>query len=240
MADVKINGKTYENVSAVNLPLADGSGFATFGGAYDRFWDAFQQNGSRTNYQYGFGGSGWNAESFRPKYSIVPTNAGQMFAYATNLNVSMPEHLALLGVDLDFSKTTSFSEAFLFSTIKELGVVDTRSAAYLTYAFRYAQSLKTIQNLILKDDGSQTFAANTFQYASALENLTITGVIGTSGIDVSTCNALTHDSLMNIVNALKDYSGSGSAHTIVFGSTNKAKLTSAELDVATNKGWTVS
>lgn len=30
MADVKINGKTYENVSAVNLPLADGSGFAAF------------------------------------------------------------------------------------------------------------------------------------------------------------------------------------------------------------------
>ena len=30
MADVKINGKTYANVNAVNLPLADGSGFATF------------------------------------------------------------------------------------------------------------------------------------------------------------------------------------------------------------------
>ncbi len=30
MADIKINGKTYENVSAVNLPLADGSGFAAF------------------------------------------------------------------------------------------------------------------------------------------------------------------------------------------------------------------
>ncbi|MBE6739702.1 MAG: hypothetical protein E7565_05230, partial [Ruminococcaceae bacterium] len=31
---------------------------------YDTFWDNYQQNGNRTNYENAFAGYGWNAETF--------------------------------------------------------------------------------------------------------------------------------------------------------------------------------
>lgn len=58
---------------------------------------------------------------------------------------------------------------------------------------------------------------------------------------------LTHESLMNIINNLYDlkvaYSASGSTlytQRLMLGSTNIAKLTSTEIAIATDKGWTVS
>ena len=48
---------------------------------------------------------------------------------------------------------------------------------------------------------------------------------------------LTHDSLMSIINNLGTVS---SSQTLTIGNTNLAKLTSDEIAVATNKGWTVA
>ena len=57
---------------------------------------------------------------------------------------------------------------------------------------------------------------------------------------VSTCDKLTHDSLMSIINGLYDIASLGIKTQQVFlGSTNLAKLTSEEIAIATNKGWTV-
>lgn len=52
---------------------------------------------------------------------------------------------------------------------------------------------------------------------------------------------LTHDSLMNVINNLYDIKTKGcKAQQLVLGSTNIAKLTSEEIAIATEKGWTVS
>lgn len=52
---------------------------------------------------------------------------------------------------------------------------------------------------------------------------------------------LTHDSLMNVINNLYDIKTKGcDAQGLVLGSSNMAKLTSEEIAIATNKGWTVS
>lgn len=59
---------------------------------------------------------------------------------------------------------------------------------------------------------------------------------------------LTHESLMSIINNLYDLNlaydvaNGGTLYTqqLTLGSTNLAKLTSAEIAIATNKGWTVS
>ena len=39
--------------------------------AYDDFWDAFQENGSRTDYFAAFSGKAWTDSIFKPKYDIV-------------------------------------------------------------------------------------------------------------------------------------------------------------------------
>lgn len=67
-------------------------------------------------------------------------------------------------------------------------------------------------------------------------------------IDLSTCTNLTHDSLKSVIdnlydlNLTYDVANGGTLYTqkLVFGSTNLAKLTQTEIQIATNKGWTVS
>jgi len=60
-------------------------------------------------------------------------------------------------------------------------------------------------------------------------------------LDLSTCTALTHDSLMSVINKLYDLTGNGKkTQKLILGSTNLAKLTAEEIQIATDKGWTVS
>ena len=60
-------------------------------------------------------------------------------------------------------------------------------------------------------------------------------------LDLASCYKLTHESLMNVINNLYDIKAKGcKAQQLVLGSTNIAKLTSEEIAIATEKGWTVS
>ena len=67
-------------------------------------------------------------------------------------------------------------------------------------------------------------------------------------LDLSSCSKLTHDSLMNVINNLYDLNATydvangGTLYNqrLMLGATNMAKLTAAEIEIATNKGWTVS
>lgn len=103
----------------------------------------------------------------------------------------------------------------------------------ISYMFRSASALKTIRQIELLCDITDAGGAFT---CKSLENIIFTGT-GRICADVnfSVCTKLTHDSLLSIINALSD----SSAHTLTIGSVNKAKLTAAELAVATDKGWTV-
>ena len=83
------------------------------------------------------------------------------------------------------------------------------------------------------------YYGNEFTYAE-IENLNATGVIANNKLDFSTCVNLTHDSLMSIINILKDFSDTGETRHITFGEVNLAKLTDAEKAIATQKGWTLS
>ncbi|MBO5955586.1 MAG: hypothetical protein J6Q10_02165, partial [Clostridia bacterium] len=70
----------------------------------------------------------------------------------------------------------------------------------------------------------------------------ITGKIGKNGFSVSDSKKLSYDSLMSIINALKDYSTdtSGTTYTVTLGTTNLAKLTNEEKAIATQKGWSLA
>lgn len=60
-------------------------------------------------------------------------------------------------------------------------------------------------------------------------------------LDLSSCNNLTHDSLMNVINKLYDIKTRGcQPQQLILGTTNLAKLTEEEIAIATNKGWDVS
>lgn len=58
---------------------------------YDRFWDAFQDNGNRTDYEKTFFHSFWNDTTYNPKYPIVASvTASQMFDSARITDTKVP------------------------------------------------------------------------------------------------------------------------------------------------------
>ena len=201
------------------------------------FWDAYQVNGTLTNYNNAFYGERWTEATFKPKYSIVPTSAIEMFRLST-LNIDLASLCSNLNIKLDFSKCTSKTYLFYYSKFVRLPEINLTSVSNLgEREFGEMRSLVTIDKLIIKSDGSQRFA-NTFTNDNKLENLTIEGTIGQNGFNVQWC-PLTHDSLMSIINALQDKTGVSGSWTVTLGPNNIAKLTSEELKIAENKGWVV-
>ena len=60
-------------------------------------------------------------------------------------------------------------------------------------------------------------------------------------LNLSTSPKLTHDSLMNVINGLYDIKTKGcNPQQLILGSTNLAKLSSEEVAIATERGWSVS
>ena len=205
---------------------------------YDAFWDAIQQNGTKKRYQSTFDSSAWNDKVFKPKYDIRPTTAKEMFRAArfTDLKACFENS----GVVLDTSDCTDFDMTFYYGTYGHIPEIDTRSATNLLSIFCGADA-HTIDKWILKDDGSQKFNQNTFTHNS-LKNLVVEGVIGQNQLSFANCTNLTHDSLLSILNALKDYSDYTGSTTwkITLGSQNIAKLTDEDKEIASSKGWVIA
>lgn len=231
---------------------------------YDLFWDKFQKNGTRTDYQYAFANWVSSEEIFKPKYDIKPVGGAQRMFHGFQTSVSLPDVCEECGIVMDFSKVTSF-EYFMYNycAISRIGIVDCSSVTNLNRAFLMASSLKTIDKLIVHE--GITSYTDCFANAIKLQNITIEGTIAGTGFSVSSHSELTHDSLFGkiatqeqrdagknillfngeyyyggIIIALKDYSGTTTTKTVTLGATNLAKLTDAEKAIATQKGWSLA
>lgn len=209
------------------------------------FWGVLQNYGNPQRYAYAF--YGWNRDIFYPQYNIVcEGNMGSMFRFFES-NSSTPFDLSArlkeCGVVLDTSQaTTGTAYTFYYSSFSKIPTVDVTGIAddeKLTYMFSNNWFLKEIEKIICKETNVWHV---TFNGSNNIEKMIIEGVIGRNGFDVSHCTKLTHDSLMSIINALKNYreDTSGSTYTISLGTTNLAKLTDAEKAIATEKGWSLA
>ena len=206
--------------------------------AYDAFWDSFQDNGNRVNYEKAF--CGFTNDAFRPKYDIKPTHAYGLF-WGCPMTIDLAARLEELGIVLDLSNCGSgLGVNYIFGTSKftRIGEVNATSMKNLAQTFQACGNLVTIDKLILKDDGSQAFTS-VFTGCYVLENIVIEGKIGEDAI-FKDCTKLTDDSLMSIINALYDYSGTTTTKTLTLGTTNLNKLSDAKKAIATQKGWTLA
>ena len=177
---------------------------------------------------------------FRPTRDIAIHNGQQTFFWCKCLD-DIPALCKERGFSFDWSNLFQMLRMYEYSSVTHIGEQPTGSSSSLQQVFYACDKLTAIDKLILKEDGSQTFD-KTFYGCTLLENITIEGTIGKS-ISFQWSDNLTHDSLMSIINALKDYSAdtSGTTYTLTIGSTNLAKLDEdTELAVAYNKGWTVN
>jgi flagellar biosynthesis/type III secretory pathway protein FliH len=206
---------------------------------YDEFWDACQDYGNRTAYSGAFQSSTWNIVTFKPKYDIRPVGSATSMFSACWVSTDLVEFLENQGVILDFSECTSLQMTFQGCHFSRIGVIDARKSTSLSQAFAYTSYLKRIDKLIVGEN--QVFQASTFA-GTSLNHLIIEGVIASNNLNVSNSVNLDYDSLMSIINCLKDFSTdtSGTSHTVTLGTTNLAKLTDAEKAIATQKGWTLA
>lgn len=213
---------------------------------YDRFWDAFQENGNRTDYGGAFYGIGWTPETFKPKYDIVPTTAANLFRGTKNSmqGLDLVERLEELGIVLDVSKITgTMSSTFQYCGFSRIGVVDTRGSSKFSYTFAELDGYnRTIEKIILKDDGSQTYEGM-FAYSSTVVNVTFEGVIGQNGFNMQWAHKLSKASITSIINALSTTTSgltvtlSKTAVTSAFGSTTADEWLNL---IATKNNWTIS
>lgn len=207
---------------------------------YDRFWDAYQQNGSRLDYSYAFAGYGWTNESFKPKYNIVPVS-GASHLFSNCQFQDLKEILNQCGVELDTGNLRSFNYLAQNSKLTNMPELDMRSALTLEYFLFGNENLLAVDKIILKNDGSQRFGTYTFYNNTALTEIRFEGVIGQSGLNFSK-SPLSFDSIASIVAALQDKTGSGGSWLITLGSNNIATYVNgggSQSDF-TSKGWTVA
>ena len=173
---------------------------------WSEFWDAFQQNGSRTHYAYAFAQS-WDSKTFKPKYDIKPSDASYMF-YTTKITGDVKELLENSGTVLDTSKATymqyAFNNAWGITHLPEISFESANAyEARIQGVFMGCYDLKRIDKVIYPTEKHQP-TTNTFQSCGRLSYLRIGGVIG-NNFNVSWC-PLDVDSVLSILTHLKDYS----------------------------------
>lgn len=168
-------------------------------------------------------------------------NMSGMFAYCSSL-----KKIPLLDTKSCKYMNEIFRECLSITEIPEL---NTGNAIDMDNMFWGCTSLAIVPML----DASKTRTIyNTFSNCSSL--ITLGGLknlgmgYGTEWdansssltLNLSDSPLLTHDSLMNVINNLYDIKSKGvKTQTLQLGNTNKAKLTTEEIAIATNKGWNV-
>lgn len=130
---------------------------------------------------------------------------------------------------------TSLSRTFAGTNITEAGLTNTNKVNMFYQTFNGCKNLVTINGVL--DFSACTNASQCFNNCTALE--TVRFVENTIGLalDFSSCKALTHDSLLSILNGLKTVD---TQLTLTLGDTNLAKLTDEEKAIATNKNWALA
>ncbi len=175
--------------------------------------------------------------------------------FAENRNKYFLNNLSLL----DTSNVVDFYGTFFNNTVLTAfdgAAMDMRKAWRFTMMFQGATALKTVSNVMSSvcavitdmfngctaleqihglDFTAVGYGSRTFNGCTSLT--TVDGIVGEINVALDLhWSPLTHDSLMNFINALKTLSG-GTAKTLTLGAANLAKLTADEQAVATQKGW---
>lgn len=134
---------------------------------------------------------------------------------------------------------TTFVYAFHGCTnLVEIAGLDTSSATTLGEAFHYCSALKRIGG-VLNVSNIVSQMDTTFTGCSSLEYLRFSGELR-ADIWLSGAPKLTLDSLQSIIDSLADLAREGNPpKKITFGAKNKAKLSAAQLETVSYKGWTL-
>lgn len=158
---------------------------------------------------------------------------------ATNSISGLFQQCTNLSGDISINAPNATSANSAFYLCKNINSITLTTAPLTIYGqiFLNATKLQSVYNLNLGETSEAQYQPF---YCSNLTNITFAdGSIINNSTSFSSCTKLTVDSILNILNILKDLTGSTSA-TLTLGATNLAKLTDEQKAIATNKNWVLA
>ena len=205
---------------------------------YDAFWDTYQSNGTRKNYHSAFAGDGWKQAIFKPKYTIRPSEARNMFYQSPLTDLTLTHKL-------DFSEVTALSDFIARSSVTKVPAINLSKIIDSLYVFENAFELVTVENLIFPTSPFTVNISGIFYRCNALENITITVTIQNTGCDLHWSTKLTVESLTSILTALSKNSSVAAGKSITFPTAAQAKIQAdttakGQYDAAIAAGWTIA
>ena len=193
-----------------------------------------------------------------------PTNPRAVFAYdKQSTSIAVPNTLVVDMMSIDklnnlFFNCTSLSSLTLpdgfgrtavdigacfagCTSLKSLVLPDGFGQNATNFISNFAgcfYNCKALESLHLPSGFGQYATNLTNCFSQCLSLKTITGNPNFKvSLNLSTCNDLTHDSLMVVINGLQTVT---TTQTLTLGTKNLAKLTEADKKIATDKGWTLA
>ena len=197
------------------------------------FWDAYQKNGTRTEYSYAF--ANWIGKCFKPKYNI----SGNLNYAFQDFNKQGGGYFDL-GAVIDGTRRkiefgSQHNYVFKNAYISRLGICDFSQCTSLDYTFYTCSKLVRIERLIMPETDNPTYNMP-FLNCHALRDILISGKIKRT-LAFAQSPELSLTSLRSIINALEDLTGTSTSYKITLGATNIAKLSADDLASIEAKGW---
>ena len=211
---------------------------------YDRFWDEYQQNGTRTNYKFAFAGDAWVDKLHEMKYPIKFADASyttrhcaHMFAYFHRDRTGLYDFTEM-SKRIDFSGCKSAQALFNNACVDNI-TVDFSNVERLEQTFTAGDGGGGITSITITLTEKCTYFYNPFYYQSKLVNLIFTeGSVIAAAISFAQCSSLSNDSVQSIINALQDRTGL-SALTVTFHTDVKSRMTEEQISQIATKNWNI-
>ena len=179
------------------------------------FWDVFQQNGTRTNYNYAFhqdvGNPGteqiWTDKTFKPKYDFKLTSANRAF-----LGLSVTDFVKCLvdmGIEFDTSQCTNTNSIFSKNSTWRLPTLDLSVSTSISGLVANCYKLEKIEKIIWGEKISPNSTTNAFSGCPFLAEFESEGTLAVS-VSFASC-PLTVETIKGLILCLKNYAGTSNA-----------------------------
>ena len=158
---------------------------------------------------------------------------------SANVNVPSDES----GIDIhDYINTAPTSNAsgsysYITKNIIKLPPIDLTGVTMMRYFFMYCTMLTEVEGELdigFSTNNTAMFGSNGASAPTSLQTIKLKNL--SADLDIHYCTNLTHESLLYLINNAQTVESG----TLTLGDTLLAKLTSEEIEIMTNKGWTVT
>ena len=197
---------------------------------YDRFWDAFQDNGNRTVYDYAF--RDWaGCEEIKPKYPIRTKGLYNTFFRCFKLK-QLPKEIYPIDGSFDICYA-AFAQCYELEKIEFDMPIKTTNLSGMSSIFSQCYKLVSIGKITV--DGLPYDFTSTFYMCNALENVTFGGTIA-GNLSFYHSPKLSLDSVQSAIDAMQDRTGTTSL-TLTLHKDVGEKLTEEQKAAITAKNW---